>query len=73
MNFSIIFILITIHFIVAEDCLYFINYTNFSVVYHWFIFVYILRTLVLQIVTILLVVCLVYNIENQNYTNNHSH
>lgn len=66
MNFSIIFILITVHFIIAEDCLYFINNTNISVVNHWFILVYILRTLVLQIVTFLLVVYLAYNIENQN-------
>ncbi len=65
MNLCIIFILIAIHLLSAEDGLEFINNTDFSSdVNRWFIFVYLIRTLSLQLVTIVLAVYLAYDMEN---------
>ena len=64
MNLCIIFILIEIHLLSAEDGLEFINNTNFSSdVNRWFIFAYLFRTLVLQLTTFILVVYLAYDTE----------
>ena len=64
MNLCIIFILIEIHLLSAEDGLEFINNTNFSSdVNRWFIFAYLFRTLVLQLTTFILVVYLAYVTE----------
>lgn len=66
MNLCIIFILIEIHLLSAEDGLEFINNTNFSSdVNRWFIFAYLFRTLVLQLTTFILVVYLAYDTEKK--------
>lgn len=65
MNLCIIFILIAIHLLSAEDSLEFINNTDFSSdVNRWFIFAYLIRTLSLQLVTIVLAVYLAYDMDN---------
>ena len=65
MSLCIIFILIAIHLLSAEDSLEFINNADFSSdVNRWFIFAYLIRTLSLQLVTIVLAVYLAYDMEN---------
>lgn len=65
MNLCIIFILIAIHLLSAEDGLEFINNIDFSSdVNRCFIFAYLIRTLSLQLVTIVLVVYLAYDMDN---------